>query len=119
MDRFPPAAVIVVAALLAGGLLRAATAFPKPVLYHDESHSYQAATGHVGEAARVTYDKQPPYGRWVPAADWKRLLRPERPFCFVTISRDALRYESTRRCTTGCFTCSAWRSGPTPGPARC
>ena len=90
-SRFPT--VLLLAALLAGAALRAAGAFGKPVLYHDESHSYQAATGHVGEAAGITYGRQPPYGKWVEAREWKRLLRPERPFCFVTISRDALAYD--------------------------
>src|SRR5688500_1789242 len=90
-SRFPT--VLLLAALLAGAALRAAGAFGKPVLYHDESHSYQAATGPVGEAAGITYGRQPPYGKWVQAREWKRLLRPERPFCFVTISRDALAYD--------------------------
>ena len=92
MNRFLPTAILI-AALVAGGLLRAATVFTKPVFFHDESHSYQAATGHVGDAARMTYGKQPPYGRWAEARQWKRLLRPERPFCFVLISRDALAYD--------------------------
>ena len=65
----------------------------KPVFYHDESHSYQVATGHAGEVARITYQKQHPYGQWVEAREWKRLLRPEERFCFGTISRDALAYD--------------------------
>lgn len=93
MSRSRVPAVLLLSAIIAGGALRGVGAFAKPVLYHDESHSYQAATGHVGEAAAITYGRQPPYGQWVAAREWKRLLEPERAFCFVTISRDALAYD--------------------------
>jgi hypothetical protein len=82
-------AVVLAAAFICGGALRAATAFTKPVFYHDESHSYQVATGHAGENARITYERRPPSGQWVQASEWKRLLRPERRFCFGTIGSDA------------------------------
>lgn len=57
------------------------------IISYDESISYLAATCHEGAYAEV---EQPggPYGRWVPAREWRRFLEVEQTGCFTTIQQD-------------------------------
>jgi hypothetical protein len=83
-------AVLACALLLATGV-RVAAGAEKRVLTHDESISYLAAACHQGDYARLTVRTESPYGRWVPASEWKALLRPDRPLCLRQIGRDLAR----------------------------
>jgi len=44
---------------------------------HDEGISLLSMTGHQGLYTQIVQTRQPPYGTWVPAAEWKKLMRPE------------------------------------------
>ena len=63
----------------------------KRSLTGDESISYLAAACHQGDYARPAVAERPPVGRWVAAAEWKALLRPERALCLGEIGRDLAR----------------------------
>jgi len=66
--------IVLVAALAIGTGLRAAEMSGKRQLNHDEAISYIAATGHE-DRYRWAIDGGLT-NRWVPAADWKRLMQP-------------------------------------------
>ncbi len=80
--------IILALALIAGSALRLAGIAGKKEIGLDEGISLLVATGHEGAYTRVISEKTPPYGRWVPAAEWKRFILPEDSFCFARISRD-------------------------------
>jgi hypothetical protein len=82
------ALVLLACALVASTGLRVAAGADKRGITHDESISMLAAACHQGDYTRLTFAAEPPFGRWVPAAEWKALLRPERPLCLATIARD-------------------------------
>lgn len=77
--------------LVAAGGLRLAAGADKAGLTHDESISYLAAACHQGDYGRITVSGEPPFGRWVAAAEWKGLLRPDRALCLADIGRDLAR----------------------------
>lgn len=91
MSRRRVAVLILACALVASTGLRVAVGADKPGLTHDESISLLAAACHQGDYKRLTFAAQPPFGRWVPASEWKALLRPERPLCLAQIGRDLAR----------------------------
>ena len=76
------ALVVLVVALLSGSALRAKELSIKRQFIHDEMISYVAATGHEDQYLQATgavgkeADHGTLTGRWVPAADWKRLTEP-------------------------------------------
>ena len=63
----------------------------KRSLTGEESISYLAAACHQGDYARLAVTAQPPVGRWVAAAEWKVLLRPDRALCLGELARDLAR----------------------------
>jgi len=75
-------------AVLASVVLRTGHLVGKRVLEHDEAISYLSATGHQVEWAEVTRGARALTDRWVPARDFKRLIRPEGPVPFGTIRHD-------------------------------
>ncbi len=76
------ALLVLVAALLTGTALRARELSLKRQFSHDEVISYIAATGHENQYLWATggVGVEAPHGgltgRWVPAADWKKLMEP-------------------------------------------
>ena len=72
-------------ALVSGVFLRLWVISQKTIIQHDEGISYLVATGHQNEYSRLLTNKTPPYGRFVPASDWKRLINTEKPFVFNEI----------------------------------
>ncbi len=88
MGRRRLALLLLAVALLASTGLRAAAGSEKRGLTHDESISLLAAACHQGDYTRLTFAGEPPFGRWVPASEWKELLRPDRSLCFAEIARD-------------------------------
>jgi uncharacterized membrane protein len=82
------AGVVLALALAVTVALRAGHLASKRVLEHDEAISYLSATGHQVEWAEATHGPKALAGRWVPARDWKRLIRPEGPVSFGTIRHD-------------------------------
>ncbi|MDQ4072410.1 MAG: glycosyltransferase family 39 protein, partial [Actinomycetota bacterium] len=91
MSRRRLALALLACLLVAAGGLRLAGGADKSGLTHDESISYLAAACHQGHYARITLSGEPPFGRWVAASDWKRLLRPDRALCLGDIGRDLAR----------------------------
>ncbi len=85
--RLVTLALLACAAVLGVGL-RAATAAEKTTFTHDEAISYLAATCHQGEWSEITFGRREPYGRWVPASAWQRLLEPDRAGCLGRIAHD-------------------------------
>lgn len=71
------AGAVLVLAVLASVALRAGHLAGKRVLEHDEAISYLAATGHQVEWAEATRGPGALAGHWVPAREWKRLIRPQ------------------------------------------
>ena len=88
MPRRRLALALLACALIASTGLRVAAGAEKRGLTHDEAITYLATACHQGEYARLTTAGAPPLGRWVPAAEWKALLRPDRSLCLATIARD-------------------------------
>ncbi len=86
------ALLVLVAALLIGTGLRAKELSIKRQFNHDEAVSYIAATGHENQYAWATggVGAGAPKGgltdRWVPAADWKRLMEPGSFWDFGAVS---------------------------------
>ncbi len=86
------ALAILAIALMTGTALRAKELAIKRQFNHDEAVSYIAATGHENQYARATGGVGPgaPKGtltdRWVPAADWKRLMEPGSFWDFGAVS---------------------------------
>lgn len=80
--------LVFAAGLLFAVFLRLSAIDAKTTVSHDGAISYLAATGHLSEYHRIVGDRIPPYGQWSRAAEWKRLIRPEKPFCFGQIARD-------------------------------
>lgn len=87
------ALALLAVALLAGTAVRIAGLTQKRTYTHDESISYLAATCHQGEYQRISFGHAPPFGSWVPAAAWQRLLEPERALCFGRIRADLALYD--------------------------
>ena len=87
--------LIVAIALVAGVGLRVAgvAGKAKAGLGPDESISYMVATCHVGDYTRVVAAGEGPVGLWVPAAEWKRFLRPSGEPCPLAISADLARFD--------------------------
>jgi hypothetical protein len=69
------ALVVLVVALGAGIGLRVHAQHQNPNLQYDEAWSYASATGRLDEFAAAIDGGLT--GRWVPAAEWQRLWRPE------------------------------------------
>jgi hypothetical protein len=82
------AGAVVVLSIAFVVLMRANLIGCKTQMEHDESITYLAATGHQGEYERVLHGPEALTGRWTPASEWRRLLRPEHFGVFATISRD-------------------------------
>lgn len=80
--------VVLAVAVAVSVALRTGHLAGKRVLEHDEAISYLSATGHQVEWAEATRGPEASAGRWVPARDWKRLIRPEGPVPFGTIRHD-------------------------------
>ena len=91
MPRRRLALLLLVCALAGSTALRVAGGADKQGFSHDESISVLAAACHQGDYTRVTSAAEPPFGRWVPASEWKALMRPDRPFCLGEIGRDLAR----------------------------
>ena len=53
----------------------------------DEGITLLAATCHEREFLDTLSRRRAPYGRWVNASEWKRLVHPEHFLCLGTISR--------------------------------
>jgi 4-amino-4-deoxy-L-arabinose transferase-like glycosyltransferase len=84
--RAVPALLVLV--LLAGLGLRLVALSGKNYLDHDEAISYLSATCHQAEWERVRTEGIPPFGTWVPAAEWQSFLEPDRGWCLGTIGGD-------------------------------
>jgi hypothetical protein len=82
------ALALLACSLIASTGLRVVAGAEKRGLTHDEAITYLATACHQGEYARLTTAGAPPLGRWVPAAEWKVMLRPDRFLCLGTIARD-------------------------------
>jgi hypothetical protein len=86
------ALLVLAGALLTGTDLRAKELSVKRQFNHDEAVSYIAATGHQDQYAWATggVGAGAPKGgltdRWVPAADWKRLMEPGNFWDFGAVS---------------------------------
>ena len=74
-------------ALFISFALRLVGVFEKSTMTFDESISYLAATGHQAEMAQISDGDtiSEPVGVWTTAAEWKRLIRPEKAFLFRQI----------------------------------
>ncbi len=79
--------------LLVGLVLRVGLILSKDGVHHEEGITYLAATGHQGEYERLVVPGQGLVGTWVPADEWKRLIRPERLLVFRTIGADLAAYD--------------------------
>lgn len=64
-------------ALLLHILLQLGISLNRRELTGDEGITFLSITGHQGEYAQIVDWKQPPYGKWMPAAEWKNLSRPK------------------------------------------
>jgi hypothetical protein len=73
---------------VAAGTLRVALIAGKRTINHDEAISYLCAAGKQGLYRSLASAEQPPFGVWVPAAEIKQFLQPEKRFCLRQISRD-------------------------------
>jgi 4-amino-4-deoxy-L-arabinose transferase-like glycosyltransferase len=73
--------------LIAAAALRIYGAAAKDTFSEDENFSLLYATGHASEYYDMLEEK-PPFGVWVPAAEWKKFTQPDRLFCFSKITRD-------------------------------
>ncbi len=51
------------------------TALNRHEISKDDGWAIVGFTAHLGEYALMVDSKQPPYGRWVPASDWKAFMR--------------------------------------------
>ena len=91
MSRRRLALLLLACALVGSTGLRVAGAADKQGFTHDESISVLAAACHQGDYTRLTSAGEPPFGRWVPASDWKALMRPDRALCLGEIGRDLAR----------------------------
>ncbi len=65
----------------------------KNMLSHDEAISYLAATGHQAEYHSTAKEKNPPFGEWVKAIEWKKFIKPEGRLRFGKISFDLAHYD--------------------------
>src|SRR4051794_22411289 len=86
--------VAILALVLGAGIAaRIAAVDGKPVLTHDESISYLAATCHQGAYGRLVEGGGPPLGRWVPASTWQSFLEPSGRWCLGTIRDDLAHWD--------------------------
>ncbi len=85
--------VLLCIALVGGGFLRSVQAGAKGRLECDEGISFVVATGHRTEYRNILKERAHPYGMWVPAEEWKRLLRIEERFCFRKIGAELARHD--------------------------
>lgn len=92
MRRFGQAYLILGLAITTGLVLRTVAGASKRTITHDEAVSYLAATGHQGEYERVVQGLQPA-GTWVSAAQLKRMVRLEKPYCLKQIGFDLARHD--------------------------
>jgi len=83
--------LVLACALVAATTLRVVGVAEKHSLTGDESISYLAAACHQGDYTRLAIAQQPPFGRWVTAAEWKALLRPDRAMCLGEIRHELAR----------------------------
>ena len=60
---------------------------------HADVISFLSATGHQGEYQNVWKNGAFPNGNWTKAADWKRFIKIEKPFCFKTIGTDLANFD--------------------------
>lgn len=83
-------AVMLVAALLAGIALRAATITGRQVLSHDGSIAYLAATGQQGNWHDIVRfgSEQQPYGQWTQVDLWQQFFRLDSDATLSGIARD-------------------------------
>ena len=88
MRRVLPLGLLILA-IAAGTALRVTMGFAKPAMYRDEAVSFLAAAGHQDHYAKMCRDGTAPIGQWVPVAQWKRFMLPDKPLCFLKI-RDTL-----------------------------
>ena len=91
MTRRRLALLLLVCALAGSTALRVVGGADKQGFTHDESISVLAAACNQGDYTQLTTTAQPPFGRWVPASDWKSLMRPDRALCLTEIGRDLAR----------------------------
>ncbi len=83
--------IILALAVICGAALRIVGTAGKKTIDPDEGISYMVATGHLGEYFAV--DKQPPYGAWVEASEWKKFLQVESGFCLKQIGSDLANHD--------------------------
>jgi Dolichyl-phosphate-mannose-protein mannosyltransferase len=79
---------LVVVSVVFAVILRVDLIDRKTQMDHDEGISYLAATGHQVEYEQALRGPGALTNRWVPASEWRRLLRRERFGVFATINRD-------------------------------
>jgi hypothetical protein len=79
------AVTLLCVAVITGVFCRWCIISHKTIIQHDEGISYLAATGHQNEYEQLLVKKTSPYGRFVPASEWKRLIQPEKQFIFGEI----------------------------------
>ena len=91
MTRRRLAILLLACALVGSTALRVAGGADKQGFTHDESISVLAAACNQGDYTQLTTTAQPPFGRWVPASEWKALMRPDRALCLTEIGRDLAR----------------------------
>ncbi|NIM77000.1 MAG: hypothetical protein GTO21_10070 [Armatimonadetes bacterium] len=84
--------VLLVVAMLAIVGLRILATNEKRIITHDEGISYLSATGHQGEYSAIAKGHYP-FGAWVRASEWKRLIRVEKPFCLKQIGSDLAHFD--------------------------
>lgn len=65
------------AAIAAHLALHILPALSRMNILHDEGITLLSVTGHQAGFTQMTDARTPPYGAWVAAEEWKRLLRPE------------------------------------------
>lgn len=93
MRRNKLAIGLLVFTLVAAAGVRIVGTTQKFTITHDEGFSYVFATCHGGEWTKVVKGRLYPYGRWVPASEWKRFTSLERTSCFRQIGSDLAHYD--------------------------
>ncbi len=79
--------------LLAAALLaRVALVADKQSVEHDEVISYLAATGHLGDYARMLETGQFPYNQWASARVWRQFVQPDKPLTYVFLATELAHY---------------------------
>jgi 4-amino-4-deoxy-L-arabinose transferase-like glycosyltransferase len=79
--------------LVAAAALRIAGISAKTIMATDETPSYISAAGNGSEYYDIIFFDQKPVGEWVLAAEWKKFMQLERPFCFGAIAHTLARFD--------------------------